>query len=145
MDWLIGVLLLIVGGVIGYFVAKFVNERSYSPKDNAKKEQTVKQIMTQQAADHIHASKQLLQNLTQQTAALNQQIEAYEQLITNVDANENNSSLNYFGEHATSYLRTNNAPQPKEKTTTEFQPLDFSSQGSGLFSGAEGKKVKDVK
>jgi hypothetical protein len=145
MDWLIGFLLLIVGGVIGYFVAKFVNERSLSPKVDAKKEQTVKQIMTQQAADHIQASKQLLQNITQQTEALNQQVEAYEQLITSVDANENKSPLNYFGEHATSYLRTNNAPQNKEKTTTDFQPLDFASQGSGLFSGAEGKKVKDVK
>jgi len=145
MDWLIGVLLLIVGGVIGYFVAKFVNERSFSPKDQAKKEQTLKQIMTQQAVDHIQASKQLLQNLTQQTEALNQQVEAYEQLMTSVDANENKSPLNYFGEHATSYLRTNNTPQNKEKTTTEFQPLDFSAQGSGLFSGAESKKVKDVK
>ncbi|KXI29211.1 ZapG family protein [Paraglaciecola hydrolytica] len=145
MDWLIGILLLIVGGIIGYFVAKFVNERSLLASKDAKKEQTFKEIMTQQAADHIQASKQLVQNLAQQTDALNQQIAAYEQLTTSMNANENADSLNYFGEHATSYLRSNVAPQTKEKATTEFQPLDFASQSSGLFSGAEDKKIKNAK
>ena len=145
MDWLIGVLLLIVGGVIGYFVAKFFNQRNLLTSDDAVKEQTAKEIMVQQAVEHIQASKQLMQSLAQQTDALNQQIAAYEQLMANVEGNENKSSVNYFGEHAANYLRSSSTPQNKEKATTDFQPLDFASQGSGLFSGEQGKKINNVK
>jgi uncharacterized membrane-anchored protein YhcB (DUF1043 family) len=142
MDWLIGILLLLVGGIIGYFVAKLVNKGSLSTATDTEKEQTIKEIMAQHATDHIQTSKQLVQNLARQTEALNQQIEAYEQLTTGMNVNENGNNLNYFGEHATSYLRTNVAPKSKDKATADFQPQDFAAQGSGLFSGEESKKSK---
>ena len=145
MDWLVGILLLLVGVVIGYFVAKLVNERNLLSNDDVSKEQTIKELMSQQAANHIQETKQIAQILSQQAAALEQQLEAYEQLTNALDTSENGPSLSYFGEHATAYLRHNKVAPSKEKTTTEFQPLDFASQGSGLFSGEEHKNIKQVK
>ena len=139
MDWLIGILLLLVGAIIGYFVAKFVNERKLSTDDSVQNEQTAKEIMAQQASEHIQTSKQILQNLAQQADALNQQIASYEQLIDGLNANQNNTSINYFGEHASQYLRHSSRATQVEKNTSDFQPLDFSGQSSGLFSGKESK------
>ena len=139
MDWLIGILLLLVGAIIGYFVAKFVNERKLLANNDAQKEQNIKEIMSQQASEHIQTSKQILHNLTQQTEALKQQIASYEQLTDGLQANENNGSINYFGEHASQYLRHSSSSAKPEKTPNDFQPLDFSAQSSGLFSGKESK------
>lgn len=145
MDWLIGILLLVVGGVIGYFVAKFVNERKLLTEKEKGSEQSFKEIMAQHAATHVQESKQLVQQLVQKAESLTQQIEAYEQLVVDLSTNEDNASLSYFGEHATAYIRHSKSSQSKEKSSTEFQPLDFSAQSSGLFSGGADKKVKNVK
>ncbi|MDP5040620.1 MAG: DUF1043 family protein [Paraglaciecola sp.] len=142
MDWLIGILLLLVGGIIGYFVAKFVNERKLLTKADAASEQTAKELMVQQANNHIQESKQIAQQLVQQAQTMNEQINAYEQLIINMNTSEDGTSLSYFGEHAAAYLRHNSTKQSRDKAVTEFQPLDFASQGSGLFSGTEEKKAK---
>lgn len=139
MDWLIGILLLLVGAIIGYFVAKFVNERKLLANNDAHNEKTLKEIMAQQASEHIQTSKQILHNLAQQAEALNQQLVSYEQLIGGLKANENDTSINYFGEHASQYLRHSSSSTKSEKTTSESQPLDFSAQSSGLFSGKESK------
>jgi uncharacterized protein len=142
MDWVIGILLLIVGGIIGYFVAKFVNERNKLSEKDGANEQSLRDLMVQQAAKHIQESKKSVLLLEQQTEALNQQINSYEQLIVSANTNENETSMNYFGEHAAAYLRNNTSKQSKENKVTEFQPLDFSSQSSGLFSGSKEKKAK---
>lgn len=140
MEWLISILLLLVGGLIGYFVAKFVNEGKLLTNEDATNEQTLKELMIQQATIHVHESKQTVQQLTQQAAALTQQINDYEQLIVNLNTTETATSLNYFGEQADAYLRQNSKTPSKDKTLTDFQPLDFASQGSGLFSGAKENK-----
>lgn len=140
MDWLIGILLLLVGGVIGYFVAKFVNERKILSNDNAANEQTLKELMAQQAASHIQESKLIVQKLMQQGEALNEQINNYEQLTTNLNTPNDGASLSYFGETATAYLRQSVSKQNKDKAVSDYQPLDFSSQSSGLFTGGEEKK-----
>lgn len=142
MDWLIGVLLLLVGAVIGYFVAKFVNERNLSTKKASKSEETFKELVAQQASMHIQESKQIAQQIRQQAEALNLQIHNYEQLIVNLNSTEDATSMNYFGEDAAAYLRHTPNQQNNKKTNTDFQPLDFASQGSGLFSGSEEKKAK---
>jgi hypothetical protein len=140
MEWLISILLLLVGGIIGYFVAKFVNERKLLTNEDTANEQTLKELMIQQATIHVRESKQTVQNLTQQAAALTQQINDYEQLIINLSTTETAASLNYFGEQADAYLRQNSKAPSKNKTLTDFQPLDFASQGSGLFSGTKENK-----
>ena len=145
MDWLIGLLLLVVGGILGFFVAKYVNSKNAKAPENAENEQTIQELMSQQAVKHVQDAKQIVENLITQSATLKQQIEDYEQQIISQHAGPDGSSLNYFGEHTTAYLRNKSTTPTREKSSADVQPLDFSSQSSGLFSGNEEAPTKETK
>jgi len=145
MDWLVGSLLLLVGGIIGFFVAKFFSRKELSASDKAASGQTIQELMNQQAAVHVQETKQTAANLIAQSATLKQQIEDYERLLISQQAGSEGSSLSYFGEHTAAYLRNKSTKPTREKSSADVQPLDFSSQGSGLFSGHEKAPVKETK
>ncbi|AGH47172.1 ZapG family protein [Paraglaciecola psychrophila] len=145
MDLLVGLLLLAVGGIIGFFVAKYVNKDNQRSTDKAESEQTIQELMNQQAAEHIKETKQIAENLNAQSAILKQQIDAYEQLLISQKAGPERSSLSYFGEHTTAYLRNKSTKPTREKLNADIQPLDFSSQSSGLFSGTKEVPAKESK
>jgi uncharacterized membrane-anchored protein YhcB (DUF1043 family) len=145
MDWLVGLLLLIVGGIIGFFVAKIVSKDKQRTIDKAASEQTIQELMNQQAAEHIHETKQIAEKIIAQSTALKQQVEAYEDLLISQQARPEGNSLNYFGEHTTAYLRNKSTRPVREKSSADIQPLDFSSQSSGLFSGTKEAPVKESK
>lgn len=145
MEWLVGLLLLLVGGIIGFFVAKYFSQEKQVESDKAASEQTIQELMHQQAAMHVQETKQIVDKLIDQSSSLKQQLENYEQLLISQQAGPEGSSLNYFGEHTAAYLR-NKSPKPsREKSNAEIQPLDFSSQSSGLFSGHEEVPAKKIK
>lgn len=145
MDWLVGVLLLIVGGIIGYFVAKYFNGEEKTRQSGKESEQTVKELMAQQAIEHLQKSKQIAQQISQQSAALNEHIADYEQSLIAHNSGDEANKLSYFGEHATTYLRNKSENQNREKDNSNIQPLDFSAESSGLFSGAKGSDTTDGK
>ena len=145
MDWLIGLLLLVVGGIIGFFVTKFVNINGKNTSASADNEQTIQELMTQQASLHVQESKQIIGNVITQAEALKSQIENYEQQLINQQTGPEGSSLSYFGEHAGTYLRNKSTTPVREQTNADVQPLDFSSQSSGLFSGNEETTTKEFK
>jgi uncharacterized membrane-anchored protein YhcB (DUF1043 family) len=144
MDWLLGLLLLLVGGIIGFFVTKFSNRKERSTLDKAASKQTIQELMNQQAVNHVQETKQIADNLSTQSALLKQRIEDFEQLLISQQAGPE-ASMNYFGEHTTAYLRNKSTKPTREKTSSGTQPLDFSSQSSGLFSGNEKAPVKEIK
>jgi uncharacterized membrane-anchored protein YhcB (DUF1043 family) len=145
MDWLVGILLLAVGIVIGFFVAKYVKKEQSNKTDADSNEQTIKELMMQQASHHLLETKQITEQLAAQTSALKNQIDSYEQLLISQNRGAEGTSLNYFGEHASTYLRNKSSAPTRSKSSAEFQPLDFSSQSSGLFSGNEKVVVKETK
>lgn len=144
MDWLVGLLLLLVGGIIGFFVTKFFNKKNASSLDKVASEQTIQELMNQQAVNHVQETRQIADDLIAQSASLKQRVEDYEQLLISQQTGPE-GSLNYFGEHATAYLRNKSAKPTREKSSAGTQPLDFSSQSSGLFSGTEKSSVKETK
>jgi uncharacterized protein YneF (UPF0154 family) len=81
MDWLVGILLLAVGIVIGFFVAKYVKKEQSNKTDADSNEQTIKELMMQQASHHLLETKQITEQLAAQTSALKNQIDSYEQLL----------------------------------------------------------------
>lgn len=145
MDWLIGLLLLVVGGLIGFFVARYVNEDEQEAVNTQQNEKTVQELMSQQAALHVQESKKIVENLLSQSQNLKQQIDNYEQLLLNQNAGPEGNSLNYFGEHTSAYLRNKSMQPIREKSNADVQPLDFSSQASGLFSGTDKAKAENTK
>jgi uncharacterized membrane-anchored protein YhcB (DUF1043 family) len=144
MDWLVGLLLLLVGGIIGFFVTKFFNQKNTSTLDKVASEQTIQELMNQQAVNHVQETRQIADNLIAQSASLKQRVEDYEQILISQQTDPE-GSLNYFGEHATAYLRNKSTKPTREKSSAGTQPLDFSSQSSGLFSGTEKSPVKETK
>ena len=145
MDWLVGLLLLLVGGVIGFFVAKFFSKEQLNELDKSESGVTIQELMHQQAAMHIQETKQIAEKLTAQSSSLQQQVENYEQLLISQQAGPEGNSLNYFGEHTTAYLRNKSTTPTREKSSAGIQPLDFSSESSGLFSGQEEAPAKEIK
>ncbi len=145
MDWFVGLLLLLVGGTIGFFVAKFVSEREQQTSGKTESQQTVQELMSQQAAVHIQETKQIAESLIAQSASLKKQIEDYEELLSSQQNGLEGTSISYFGEHTTAYLRNKSTKPVREKSSADIQPLDFSSQSSGLFSGSKEAPIKDSK
>jgi uncharacterized membrane-anchored protein YhcB (DUF1043 family) len=145
MDWLIGFLLLVVGGIIGFFVAKFVNAKPSLNTQSASGENTARELMTEQASTYLHQSKEIVEQIERQSQALKQQFEAYEALVTVIPESAESGGSNYFGEHAATYLRHKSAKQTRSKSASEVQPLDFSSHSSGLFSGDNQQKLDESK
>ncbi|MFQ3192191.1 MAG: uncharacterized membrane-anchored protein YhcB (DUF1043 family) [Paraglaciecola sp.] len=145
MDWFIGLLLLLVGGIIGFFVAQFFIKEKQQTSGKTESEQTIQELMNQQAAVHIQETKRIAVELIAQSASLKCQIEDYEQLLISQQDSPEGSSMNYFGEQTTAYLRNKSNKPTREKSSADIQPLDFSSQSSGLFSGNKEAPVKDGK
>jgi uncharacterized membrane-anchored protein YhcB (DUF1043 family) len=145
MDWFVGLLLLLVGGIIGLCVAKFFIQEKKPASGKTESEQTIQELMNQQAAVHIQETKQIAEDLIAQSTTLKRQVEEYEQLLISQQDGPEGSSLNYFGEHTTAYLRNKSNKPAREKSSADIQPLDFSSQSSGLFSGSKEAPVKESK
>ena len=145
MDWFVGLLLLLVGGIIGFFVAIFSTKRKQRASGKAESEQTIQELMSQQAAVHIQATQHIAENLIAQSTTLKQQVEDYEQLLISQQDGTKGSALSYFGEHTTAYLRNKSTKPVRKKSSADIQPLDFSSQSSGLFSGDKEAPIKDSK
>ena len=143
MDWVVGLLLLLVGAVIGFFVAKYVLANNHSKQSSQSSEQTIKQIMAQQAATHLTQTRLVVDTLQQECDKLREQMDAYEDLLTAETQTEGSDSLSYFGEHATVYLRNQQAKQKRAPSKAEFQPKDFSSGSSGLFDDSKNRQVVD--
>lgn len=145
MDWVLGLFILAIGVLIGFFAQRFFQADTQSTLDNSESEQTIQELMKQQAVMHIQESKQISENLLNQAASLKKQIEAYEQSMMNQNAGLDDNSIRYFGENATTYLRNKDPKATREKSSSDVQPLDFSSQSSGLFTGTEETTLKESK
>ncbi|MFT6896565.1 MAG: uncharacterized membrane-anchored protein YhcB (DUF1043 family) [Paraglaciecola sp.] len=137
MDWLIGVLLLVVGLVIGFFVAKYVYDGKAASSQATQKEQTLRDIMAQQSQVHIDDTRKIAGQFEQVSRVLNDKLDAYEKQLNSKTNGPQGVNLSYFGEHTSAFLQRENTKIPRDKVTSDVQPLDFSDQGSGLFNGTE--------
>ena len=144
MDWLIGVLLLVVGLVIGYFVAKYVYDGKGESSQSSQKEQTLRDIMTQQTQSHIDETRKIAGQFEHYTQVLNDKLDAYEKLLNSRSSGLQGVNLSYFGEHASPFLQREDKKILRERDSSDVQPLDFSEQGTGLFSGSDSKSKKQL-
>lgn len=135
MDWIVGLLLLVCGAVIGFFAAKFSQRASSDKQSGLALEQDIKRLMSEQAAIHISESRQLLATIEQQSLLLKEQLENYESLLTQTSHDPEQPQMNYFGEQAAAYLRNQSQNQRPVSQTTDYQPRDYAKAGTGLFKG----------
>ncbi|WP_164084640.1 ZapG family protein [Alteromonas flava] len=135
MEIAISIGLVIVGAVIGFFVARFIYAQQGSELAAKAAEKTVRAVLVQQAEHHVFQARQTLQGLKHQIDVLEEQIGDYEAQIQPDDAFEDSPKMTFFGEQTTALLR-NSQRQRKSASNanSEEQPRDFASTGaSGLF------------
>lgn len=137
MDWLIGVVLVLVGAVIGFFVAKYVYFDKEKTLKDGQKEQTLKDVMVQQSMNHVAESRKIAEQLQKQCQTLSQNLDNYESSLSLLNTDAQSSNVSFFGEHASPFLQNKEQKVTREKDSADVQPLDFSNQSSGLFSGSE--------
>lgn len=148
MDVLIPLALLVVGLIIGFFIARFMYAKDGSSKAAKQAEQNVKEIMAQQAEHHLHQTRQTIESVESQCQALRMQVEEYENLLKQ-GIDDESDSVPFYGEQASTYLRNNlkNREKSSDNSVQGLQPKDFANTGSGLFVGsnsgsAAGKQQK---
>ncbi|RDV28120.1 DUF1043 family protein [Alteromonas aestuariivivens] len=144
MDVLIPLALLVVGLIIGFFVARYLYTRDDSVTATKLAEKNIKELMAQQAEHHIFQSKQVVEEIERHCQNLRQQVEEYEVLL-NQNLDEDVPRVPFYGEHASAYLRNNLKGDEKSKLSkvTGAQPRDFAGSGSGLFIGATGNSTAE--
>lgn len=140
MDWIIGLLLLAVGAVIGFFASKQVN-KGESEQNNQELESTIKQVLAQQAAVHIQESRSMIDAIEQQCSQMSQQLNSYEALLQEHNS-QYNEQLTFFGDQAAAYLRNKQSKKKATANKTDYQPLDYSAQSSGLFDGTKSEQTE---
>lgn len=145
MDWIIGLLLLIAGGVIGFFIAKFVLVDKPSGSAAQSNEQQIKELMAQQASNHVSQSREIIDVLHTQCEQLTQQLDEYQSLLNSAPKDDGSEQLSYFGQDADLIIRNKLSDQKRTRAPSESQPRDFSSGSSGLFDGSKNQQVVDTK
>lgn len=146
MEVLIPVALLVVGLIIGFFVARYRYANDSNGKAAKQAEKNVKEIMAQQADHHFHQTRQIVDTLENQCQSLRMQLEEYESLLKNGNEDDN-SAVPFYGEQASTYLRNNLKGREKAAVTSvaSTQPRDFANSGSGLFVDTEAPSAANKK
>ncbi|GAB54614.1 hypothetical protein GPUN_0467 [Glaciecola punicea ACAM 611] len=138
MDLLALFIGIAVGLVVGFTVAWLWANSLSKAKSSASQstESELKTMLTQQARNHLEASRVSIQTLESELNRLLASVKEYEQSLT--INNDDFSKSTFFGEHTAMFLR-NTEGKPNKITVTESsknQPRDFANSGSGVFVGS---------
>lgn len=144
MDWIIGLALLVVGGIIGFFIARHLYTAAASAAAANQQEQSTRNVMSQQALHHIHNSRQTLEQIMRECDTMKNQLDTYEGMMEERPSdNADEFKLNFFGDQASEYLRNKQASEKRAASSADVQPKDFAGESSGLFVGKNEQEVAD--
>lgn len=143
LSLLIGFLIgAIIAGVIGWKIG--ASRANTHAKNITSTEDEIKQLINQQAQQHIETTKTAVETMQQQLAAMQEQLAGFESGLQTED-NEKSEDA-YYGEHASMFLRNSQGLKAKKEpeSSTTNPPLDFSSGSSGVFVGETADKVEST-
>lgn len=143
MGWLVGVLLVIVGGVIGFFASRFWLGKQGSSTELATQLDDTKQqfdAYRRDVVDHIATARQLSEQVAEVQAKLSKFLDESEDFLQS--DKEWQQPLPFFSEGTMKQLRQSNLlePEPERRRVSDTvdghdePPRDYSEPGSGLFS-----------
>lgn len=140
MDWLIGLLLLVAGGVIGFFAARYWFLNSGEAADL---QEQVAHVQSQfdayrkDATEQLGTARQIAAEVTEIQHRLNLFLQDSQQLLE--QNREWQHTLPFFAEDTIRSIRQANIlnkdrRQEAAESDTGEPPRDYSEPGSGLFS-----------
>lgn len=136
MDWLVGLLLVIVGGVIGFFAARYwFANHSESAQLTAQVESSKQQLNAykKDVVEHFSTARQLAAELSETQEKLNHFL-ADSQTLLEQDK-EWQQPLPFFAEDTMRQLRSASFQDLSSHSdkSEDAPPRDYSAPGSGLF------------
>lgn len=94
-------------------------------------------MLAEQGHIHVNECRQVLDAMEQQSQQLRQQLDHYEALLQSPEEENQSAQLSYFGDQASAYLRNQSKPRKQQNQTSDYQPRDYPSASSGLFTGKQ--------
>ena len=144
MDWLIGILLVAVGAVIGFFVARYWFGLRSGGDLEEQVEKSQKQLADyhREVAEHFATANALVEQLEETQDKLKNYLAHSADLLQKNDAQ---SDLPFFSEDTMRQLRVASSMNKDYRSThsaeeAEQVPKDYTDQRSGLFTEAESTK-----
>jgi len=142
MDWLIGLLLVVAGALIGFFAARhYFKEHSDSAEMAAKMEESRQQFEAyrRDVVEHLETARHLSSQVNEVQHKLNDFLENSQNLLE--QDKEWQQPLPFFSEDTMRQLRNQSALEKDRRDddseSTEAPPRDYSAPGSGLFSSQQ--------
>ncbi|RUO80104.1 DUF1043 domain-containing protein [Idiomarina tyrosinivorans] len=142
MSWIIGILLVLVGAIIGFFCARFWRDESQPANELEEKiQQSQQQLVNYQreVSEHFATASALVEQLADTQQKLQKYLNQSAELLQNSGIQDD---LPFFSEDTLRQLRVANTMQQDSRsrndtdsTATTDAPRDYSEHGSGLFVG----------
>jgi len=143
MSWIIGVLLVIVGAIIGFFVAKFWLSSGTNGDLESQVEQSQKQLADYQreVAEHFATANALVEQLAETQDKLQNYLNQSAELLQQHDVQDD---LPFFSEDTLRQLRVANTVNKDYRSgqnddAAEQAPRDYTEKRSGLFESSRDK------
>lgn len=147
MGWLIGILLVIIGGVIGFFLSRYAFPGSRNSSALSSELADTKQqfdAYRRDVADHMATARLLSEQVAEVQTKLDTFLGDSEEILQS--DKEWQEPLPFFSEgtmqelRQTSLLETERRRSNETKPRLDEAPLDYSEPGSGIFSAREQEK-----
>lgn len=139
MEFINAFIIFLVGIIVGIAIVIARNkffQNSSSTKEQLAQCQQEQALLKQEWQDQLANYKTLASQLEGITNTINNNIADAEHLMQKA---ESAPAFPFFSEEATEFLKTN-PQQPRKKSETENQPLDYSATASGVFKGVAPEK-----
>ncbi|MGM0480830.1 MAG: YhcB family protein [Pseudomonadota bacterium] len=137
MSWIIGALLVLVGAIIGFFLARFWLSSGSSGELENQVEQSQKQLANYQreVAEHFATANALVEQLTETQTKLQSYLNQSSELL---QQNGVQNDLPFFSEDTMRQLRVANSVNKDYRSgqrdnDSDQAPRDYTEQRSGLF------------
>lgn len=147
MSWVIGILLVLAGVIIGFFVARQfpVILQDSKLKEELQKIKLESQDYQTDVDIYVNDVQHNINKLESQLAEVKQRLAQHPQRNSQVLDQLTGGASPFFDNAAFAHLRATKHVDTRHNETTSAPPLDYSSQSSGLFVGKEDEPKTELK
>lgn len=127
---------ILFGCVLGAIAAYVLITTKYNSNVSTtlSQEAELKALLMQHASAHLQSSRNSINNIENELETMRRSLNHYENYLQDNEIEDNDS--NFYGAHASVFLRNTQDASKNKLEQIPNQPKDFSSEGaSGLFAG----------
>lgn len=146
MSWIIGVLLVVAGAVIGFFIARYTQSSGQSGNLEAQVQKSQQQLgeYQREVAEHFATANAMVEQLADTQQKLQSYLNQSAELLQKPDIQ---GELPFFSEDTIKQLRVANSLNQdfrsgRDGRESDHIPRDYTEGSSGLFSNENSESDK---